>query len=173
MNFIASRTIIPVSRTITPAMRTITLAKKTRTNVNARVEPPFPALQSFHCAATILSFVDFDDEVKDLLFALSHNARNYYKKHMSILDGFVTDIPPLVKQKAFVDMKITKRESEVVDFEFPTRDEAKKMKERGRKAVVDEIIFEPRSVYFGSIQVKLKNNETKNYIGTYGGREAN
>ena len=60
-----------------------------------RVDPPFPALPSFNCSATILSFVDYDDEVKDLLKLLSHNTRNYYTKHMSILEGFVTDVPPL------------------------------------------------------------------------------
>ena len=85
-----------------------------------RVDPPFPLLPSFNCSATILSFVDYDDEVKDLLKLLSHNTRNYYTKHMSILEGFVTDVPPLIKQKAFGELKITTREQDVQDFEFPT-----------------------------------------------------
>ena len=57
----------------------------------------------------------------------------------------------------------------MVDFEFPTREEAKKMKLRGRKAKVDDISLEPRSVFYGSIQVRLKNDEKKNYVGTWGG----
>ena len=144
---------------------------KVKSKANARVEPPFPALPSFNCAATILSFVNFDEEVKDLLSALSHNTRNYYKKHMNILEGFVIDVPPLIKQKAFGDKTISVRPNEVVDFEFPTRDEAKQMKLRGRKAEVDDITLEPRSVFYGSIQVRLKNDVKKNYVGTWGGNE--
>ena len=130
-----------------------------------RVDPPFPVIPSFNCSATILSFVDYDDEVKDLLKSLSHNTRNYYTKHMSILEGFVTDVPPLIKQKAFGEMTITTRGECVRDFEFPTRDESKQMKLRGRKAILDDIYLEPGSRFFRSIQVKLKNKETKNYVG--------
>ena len=81
-----------------------------------RVDPPFPALPSFNCSAEILAFVDYDDEVKDLLALLSHNTRNYYRKHMSILEGFVIDVPPLNRQKAFGEMYISTRGSEVQDF---------------------------------------------------------
>ena len=59
----------------------------------------------------------------------------------------------------------------MVDFEFPTRDEAKLMKQRGRKAEVDDITLEPRSVFYGSVQVRLKNDEKRNYVGTWGGNE--
>ena len=117
--------IVQSQKKLATPKRSITIKAKVKFNENARVDPPFPALPSFNCAATILSFVNFDEEVKDLLLSLSNNTRNYYRKHMSILDGFVTDIPPLVKQKAFGDIKITTRTSELVDFEFPTRDEAK------------------------------------------------
>ena len=33
-----------------------------------RVEPPFPALQSFNAASVVLSYVDYDYKVSDLLF---------------------------------------------------------------------------------------------------------
>ena len=156
-------------------VQTKTKAKAALIDIDAkeffRVDPPFPAVPSFNCSATILSFVNYDDEVKDLLKSLSHNTRNYYTKHMSILEGFVTDVPPLIKQKAFGEMEITTRAADVQDFEFPTRDEAKQMKLRGRKAILDDIYLEPGNRFFRSIQVKLRNKEVKNYIGKYGGND--
>ena len=45
------------------------------------------------------------------------------------------------------------------------------MRLKGRKAMLDDIYLEPGNVYFRSIQVKLKNKETKNYVGKYGGND--
>ena len=62
-----------------------------------RVEPPFPALPSFASSATILSYVEYDDKVNDLLMSLSKNTRKYALQHKNQLEGFVEDCPPLAK----------------------------------------------------------------------------
>ena len=82
--------------------------------VSPRATPPFPALPSFNCAATILAYVGHDEEVGILCNDLSHNAANYFKTHETILRGFVDEYP-LLKQKALGVMDITYKVNEVVE----------------------------------------------------------
>ena len=135
-----------------------------------KVDVPFRALPSFNCAAIILSYVDYDIEVKDLLLNLSKNTGNYYVNHRTVLDGFLSRTPPLIKQKPFGKSEFAPEvEEHLVDFEFPTRDEQLAMPHRGDEGVVEQIILEPGPMLYRAIGVKLKNGWSKNFRPKYGG----
>ena len=53
-------------------------------------------MSSFNLAALILSYLDYQDTIEDLLYKLSHNARLYYKAHLDILENFLCKWNPEV-----------------------------------------------------------------------------
>ena len=57
--------------------------------VRAKAKQPFPKLPSFPVAATLLSYLGFGWQVKQLLFLLSKNGRHYWESHQKFLRNFV------------------------------------------------------------------------------------
>lgn len=55
----------------------------------SKVKPPFPNLSIFNVTALVLSLFGFEDEVKDLLWALSPKTRMYFVGHREILSSFL------------------------------------------------------------------------------------
>ena len=55
----------------------------------SKVKPPFPNLAIFNVTAVVLALFGFDDEVKELLWKLSHKSRKYFAGHKEILGSFI------------------------------------------------------------------------------------
>ena len=50
---------------------------------------PFPRLPSYPVAATLLSYLGYAWQIKQLLYLLSKNGKNYWQKHRGFLKSFV------------------------------------------------------------------------------------
>ena len=64
------------------------------------VEPPFPALCSFHIAALVMSYRVYNDDVAPFLMRLSKKAGEYFESHEEIIKGFLKSPPELT---SFID----------------------------------------------------------------------
>ena len=86
--------------------------------------------------------------------------------HKAILEGFVVQVPPLIKQKPFTEYEIDyQRIGNVLEFEYPSREQCSVMEDFGRDAILDEIIVD--NSFWSSIMIKLKNGHSQ-YINTDG-----
>ena len=89
-----------------------------------KVSQPFEALPSFAVAAEMLSYVNHAEGVKFILFRLSTTTRMYYIGHCKILQTFLIERPPLIKNPMFgehPDPCEEEFEPDLVsNFEFPS-----------------------------------------------------
>ena len=81
-----------------------------------KVKPPFTDLPAFNVAATIMSFLGYQDEMMSLLAQLSHNSILYSERHFEILQSFITWRPEFVRNLHFYDKMCDK---EIYDFRNP------------------------------------------------------
>ena len=59
-----------------------------------KIKPPFGDLGSFIACGEVLSFIGHEDEVKELLTSLCHNAYGYFVMHLRSLRGFLMPWTP-------------------------------------------------------------------------------
>ena len=62
---------------------------KKNIEVERPVEPPFPALCSFHIAALVISYRFYDNDVAPFLMRLSKKAGEYFEKHEDLIKVFL------------------------------------------------------------------------------------
>lgn len=83
-----------------------------------KVRPPFPKLPSFFGAATVLSYVGHQGNIKQLLNLLNKNTQKFLLYHRDILREFVKILPPTFTGELHFGIQSTD-----YDCEYPTEEQ--------------------------------------------------
>ena len=74
------------------------LSSGSASSATKKVKPPFTDLPAFNVAATIMSFLGYQDQMMSMLAQLSHNSVLYAERHFEILQSFITWRPEITRQ---------------------------------------------------------------------------
>ena len=125
-----------------------------------KVKPPFTDLPAFNVAATIMSFLGYQDEMMSLLAQLNHNSILYSERHFEILQSFIAWRPEFVRKLHFYDKTC---DPEIYDFSkpydisYPTQGQLLDLKNQKIKLGAIHMAYHTEINCLTSVQMEFNN----------------